>query len=176
MSDTQLFDADIEREKLSELLHGSLGKSDDKWINIKNDTCKTEYKMIKPKGYTYQCVLIKSEKILRGSHMDNNYFYNYYENSNMKTNVTFEDTEELLKVIDKDRCIIYRSNHVFSTSKHIYPRDWCYIRTRFKVEIYPQNIKGLLVYSITNKNHPFYIKPKSDHVRGIILYYIMGIY
>eukprot|EP01084_Bolivina_argentea_P290715 499448_1 len=78
-----------------------------------------------------------------------------------------------VKSIDINHEIVYGSydSGLFVIS----PRDFCYIKARYKLKDYkgPNNelydISCTLCYSIDEK-HPFYLKPKSKHVRAILKY------
>jgi len=75
-----------------------------------------------------------------------------------------------LKNVDNEHSIIYSS---FSVGYGMWPRDFCYIRRRFKYDDYEgadgkkYKLVGDLSYSV-DKKHPCYVETKEKHVRGFI--------
>ena len=115
---------------------------------------------------------------LRGEYNDN--LHNFFYNDCMNHYQSLQSNMKILKCIDPNHQLIYssfKSSNYESKYIDIYPRDFLYIQSRFKLDSYQSPfdgeefdiVNGSLCYSI-NYGHPFYIDPPKDIIRGNIIY------
>ena len=170
---SDLYDKNTEKNKLTEWLDIALNDCDDSWTKIDDNECKIHWKTIKPKGYDYDCLLIRSELIFKDNDASILNYFDYQKcgykinNSNWIKDKGISE-EKLIQTIDDDRDIAYTS-HYSPASLVISAREWLYMKLRLKFNYYKssntgkeykQNMGGVFYYSITDKNHPYWVKPK----------------
>ena len=170
-----LYDVSKEKELLKLFFDIALAQQDKTWSKhkTKDDKIKVDYKYV---ANSNLCT-IRGQTIIPNSSVEQ-----YYEFSKGGYNNTYKWEKECDKMctenvcvqaIDIDHEIVYGSydSGIFVIS----PRDFCYIKARYKINDYKANdgklydLSCTLCYSVDEK-YPFYRTTKKKHVRAILKY------
>eukprot|EP01084_Bolivina_argentea_P182665 315316_1 len=169
-----LYDINKEQELLKLYLDVALEPHDKSWKkhNTKNAAIKVDYKYLPNDNL---CT-IRGETNIKCTIDD------YYEFTESGYNDVYEwealcdkmcTENRAVKCIDIDHDIVYGSYD--SGMFVISPRDFCYVRARSRIYGYKgpddkkYDVSLTLCYSVDDK-HPFFVKTKKKHVRGILKY------
>ena len=166
-----VINVDLELQRRSEFINIALTPLDDSWTkhNTKNDAISVAYKQF-PNSNVYT---VRGVMTMSGEDIDlyHKYLECGYDDAYIKSVKNEKNTTEnrIVKMVDIDHQIVYNSSN--SGFWIIAPRDFVYIRTRFKETDFQfgdstySTVNGSLAYSV-DENHPFNVPTKKDHVRA----------
>eukprot|EP01084_Bolivina_argentea_P001250 2302_1 len=170
-----LYDINHENKLINTLLDIVFNFNESNWSTDKIDDkigMKTYHKMISDSEYCTRGELRwKHKKIMN--------FYDHLlarKEKNKYFSWTANDQYDDMRFIDDDHVFIYHKPSVLGAIQYIIsPRDFCTIRTRFKIKNYVSNcqsfdICGSLGYSV-NDNHPWYVKENKQFIRSNVNYH-----